>query len=112
MRYRVLHDTFARHAVPPSCEERAHDLDSGVRESQIWRRLSPSLKVGDDFKLIEEDGRYSMAIKGNCRQFKHPPKTARVTLAGHPGDDRAQGALNRVLKQADVKWPKRREDNM
>ncbi|MGB7218443.1 MAG: type II toxin-antitoxin system HicA family toxin [Vicinamibacterales bacterium] len=32
-----------------------------------------------------------MATKGSHRQFKHPTKAGRVTIAGHPSDDLAPG---------------------
>ncbi len=48
------------------------------------------MKVRDIIKLIEEDGWYIVAIKGSHRQYKHPVKVGRVTIAGHPNDDLAQ----------------------
>jgi predicted RNA binding protein YcfA (HicA-like mRNA interferase family) len=41
--------------------------------------------------------------KGSHRQYKHPEKKGRVTIAGHPGDDLALGTLNSVFKQAGIK---------
>lgn len=41
--------------------------------------------------------------KGSHRQFKHPIKPGRVTVAGHPRDDLAIGTLNSVLRQAGLK---------
>jgi len=38
--------------------------------------------------------------------YKHPVKSGRVTIAGHPGDDLAPGTLNSVLKQAGLKQRK------
>jgi len=35
--------------------------------------------------------------------WKHPTKPGRVTIAGHSGDDLAQGTLNSILKQAQLK---------
>jgi predicted RNA binding protein YcfA (HicA-like mRNA interferase family) len=58
------------------------------------------MKVRDVIKLIEADGWYLVATKGSHRQYKHPAKSGRVTIAGHPGDDLAPGTLNSVLKQA------------
>jgi hypothetical protein len=37
---------------------------------------------------------------------KHPTKPGRVTIAGHPSHDLTPGALNSILKQAQVKKPK------
>ncbi|MEW6446666.1 MAG: type II toxin-antitoxin system HicA family toxin [Bacillota bacterium] len=61
------------------------------------------MKVRDVIKLIEKDGWYLVAIKGSHRQYKHPVKPGRVTIAGRPGDDLAPGTLNSILKQAQLK---------
>lgn len=61
------------------------------------------MKVRDVIRLIEEDGWALVAIKGSHRQFRHPFKSGRVTIAGHLGDDLARGTLNSVLKQAGLK---------
>lgn len=61
------------------------------------------MKIRDIIKLIETDGWYLVATKGSHRQYKHPEKPGRVTIAGHPGDDLAPGTLNSVLKQAKLK---------
>ena len=58
------------------------------------------MKVRDVIKLIEADGWYLVVTKGSHRQYKHPQKTGRVTIAGHPSDEMAPGTLNSVLKQA------------
>ena len=60
------------------------------------------MKVRDVIRLIEADGWYPVATKGSHRQYKHPEKSGRVTIAGHPGDDLAPGTLNSVLKQAQL----------
>jgi predicted RNA binding protein YcfA (HicA-like mRNA interferase family) len=44
--------------------------------------------------------------KGSHRQYKHPKKTGRVTIAGHPSEEMAPGTLNSVLKQAQLKEQK------
>jgi predicted RNA binding protein YcfA (HicA-like mRNA interferase family) len=61
------------------------------------------MKVRDIIKLIESDGWYLVATRGSHRQYKHSTKAGRVTIAGHPGDDLAQGTLNSILKQAKLK---------
>jgi predicted RNA binding protein YcfA (HicA-like mRNA interferase family) len=60
-------------------------------------------KVRDVIRLIEQDGWLLVATKGSHRQYKHPVKPGRVTIAGHPGHDLAPGTLNSILKQADLK---------
>jgi predicted RNA binding protein YcfA (HicA-like mRNA interferase family) len=57
--------------------------------------------------LIEDDGWYLVVTKGSHRQYKHPTKPGRVTIAGHPTDDLAPGTLNSVFKQAQVQKPKK-----
>jgi len=37
------------------------------------------------------------------RQFKHPTKPGRVTIAGKLSDDLAPGTFNSILKQAGLK---------
>jgi predicted RNA binding protein YcfA (HicA-like mRNA interferase family) len=64
------------------------------------------MKIRDIIKLIEADGWYKVNTKGSHRQYKHPVKKGRVTIAGHPGDDLAVGTLNSILKQARLKGEK------
>jgi len=63
------------------------------------------MKVRDVIKLIEKDGWYLVATKGSHRQYKHPKKSGRVTIAGHLSDELAPGTLNSVLKQSQLKKP-------
>ncbi|HLE03623.1 MAG TPA: type II toxin-antitoxin system HicA family toxin [Anaerolineales bacterium] len=64
------------------------------------------MKIREVIKLIEQDGWFLVATTGSHRQFKHARKPSRVTIAAHPGDDRAPGTLNSVLKQAGLRRPK------
>jgi predicted RNA binding protein YcfA (HicA-like mRNA interferase family) len=61
------------------------------------------MKVRDVLKLIESDGWYQVTQRGSHRQFKHPLKPGRVTVAGHPSQEMDKGTLNNILKQADLK---------
>ena len=63
------------------------------------------MKVRDIIKLIEAGGWFLVVRKGSHRQFKHPSKSGRVTIAGHPSHDLAPGTLNSILKQAQLKKP-------
>ena len=64
------------------------------------------MKVGEVIRLIEDDGWYLHSTRGSHRQFKHPTKPGRVTVAGKPSDDLAPGTLNSILKQAELKGKK------
>jgi predicted RNA binding protein YcfA (HicA-like mRNA interferase family) len=61
------------------------------------------LKLRELIKIIKKDGWYMVAQKGSHKQFKHPKKPGRVTIAGNPGDDIAPGTLNSILKQTGLK---------
>jgi predicted RNA binding protein YcfA (HicA-like mRNA interferase family) len=61
------------------------------------------MKVRDAIRLIENDGWYHVATRGSHRQFKHPSKAGRVTIAGKPADDLAPGTWASILKQAGLK---------
>jgi predicted RNA binding protein YcfA (HicA-like mRNA interferase family) len=61
------------------------------------------MKVREVLRLIAADGWYQAAMRGSHRQFKHPIKSGRVTVAGKPSDDMAAGTLNSILKQAGLK---------
>jgi len=61
------------------------------------------LKLREIIKIVKKDGWYRVAQKGSHRQFKHPAKPGRVTIAGNLGDDIAPGTLNSILKQSRLK---------
>ena len=61
------------------------------------------MKVRDMLRRMTQDGWSLVRTKGSHRQFKHPTKAGRVTIAGHPSDDLAPGTYNSILKQAGLK---------
>ncbi len=68
------------------------------RVTRIWGRFD--VKIRDAISMIEKDGWRLVAQKGSHRQFRHPVKPGRVTIAGALGDELAPGTLNSILKQA------------
>jgi predicted RNA binding protein YcfA (HicA-like mRNA interferase family) len=58
------------------------------------------VKVRDVIKRLEAEGWYRVKSRGSHRQYKHPEKPGRVTIAGKPSDDLAPGTLNSIFKQA------------
>jgi len=66
------------------------------------------MKLREVMRLIEENGWAMVAMRASQRQYKHPRRPGRVTIAGHPDDNLAPGTLNSVLKQAGLKKPKER----
>ena len=62
------------------------------------------MKVREAINLLESDGWYLVATRGSHRQYKHPLKAGRVTVAGKMSDDLARGTLKSILKQARLEW--------
>ncbi|HJQ33661.1 MAG TPA: type II toxin-antitoxin system HicA family toxin [Pyrinomonadaceae bacterium] len=58
------------------------------------------MKVREVIKLIEKDGWRLVVTEGSHRQYKHPTKPGRVTVAGHLRDDVHPKTLKSILTQA------------
>jgi predicted RNA binding protein YcfA (HicA-like mRNA interferase family) len=65
--------------------------------------IEVSVKVHEIIRLIEREGWRQVAQRGGHRQFRHPGKPGRVTVAGNGSNDLAAGTLNSILKQAGLK---------
>jgi predicted RNA binding protein YcfA (HicA-like mRNA interferase family) len=61
------------------------------------------MKVREVIRMIEADGWQLVTTRGSHRQFKHPAKSGRVTIAGNANHDVPRGTLNSILKQAGLK---------
>jgi predicted RNA binding protein YcfA (HicA-like mRNA interferase family) len=61
------------------------------------------MKVREVIQILEDDGWTLVATRGSHRQFKHPTKPGRVTVAGKPSHDIAPGTLNSIRKQSRLK---------
>ena len=53
--------------------------------------LSMPIKASEMLEKFRADGLVQVAQRGSHRQFKHPTKPGRVTVAGKPGSDLAIG---------------------
>lgn len=62
-----------------------------------------TIKVRQIVDMLAADGWILVVTRGSHRQYKHPTKLGRVTVAGKPSDDVAPGTLNSILKQAGLK---------
>lgn len=58
--------------------------------------------VRDLIREIERDGWRLHSTKGSHRQYKHPEKTGRVTIPGHPSDDLDPKTERSIRKQAGI----------
>jgi predicted RNA binding protein YcfA (HicA-like mRNA interferase family) len=54
-------------------------------------------------RLLKDDGWYLHSTRASHRQFKHPNKPGRMTVAGKPSDELASGTLASILKQSGLK---------
>jgi predicted RNA binding protein YcfA (HicA-like mRNA interferase family) len=61
------------------------------------------MKVRDVIRRLRDDGWVLVAQEGSHRQFKHPAKAGRVTVAGHESAELKPKTLSSVLKQAGLK---------
>jgi predicted RNA binding protein YcfA (HicA-like mRNA interferase family) len=60
-------------------------------------------KVREAIRTIEHDGWQLVKTAGSHRQYKHPTKPGRVTIAGKPSDDLAPKTFDSILRQAGLK---------
>jgi predicted RNA binding protein YcfA (HicA-like mRNA interferase family) len=60
------------------------------------------MKARDVIKRLEADGWCLVPSKGGHRQFKHPTKRGRVTVAGKLSKDVPLGTLKSIWKQAQI----------
>ena len=61
------------------------------------------MTVREAMDRVESDGWRLASTRGSHRQYKHPTKSGRVTIAGKPSDNLAPGTANSILKQAGLK---------
>ena len=60
------------------------------------------MKIRDVLALLHENGWVLSRTRGSHRQFTHPTKSGKVTVAGHPSLDLAPGTLRSIFKQAGI----------
>jgi predicted RNA binding protein YcfA (HicA-like mRNA interferase family) len=60
-------------------------------------------KIRDVIKLLEKDGWFLVNTVGSHRQYEHPTKRGKVTVAGKLSDDVRKGTIASILKQAGLK---------
>ena len=63
------------------------------REARI-----PVIKIRVVLRMLADDGWYLVATRGSHRQFAHPTKPGRVTVAGKDSDDLAPGTFQLYLE--------------
>ncbi|MCL2203969.1 MAG: type II toxin-antitoxin system HicA family toxin [Defluviitaleaceae bacterium] len=63
------------------------------------------MKFKEIEKFIKSDGWYRIKAKSGTshRQYKHPTKSGKVTIAYHGSDEIPLGTVNNILRQAGLK---------
>ena len=61
------------------------------------------MKYREIVRLIEADGWRLVAQRGSHRQYEHPEKPGKVTIAGKPGNDVPRGTAANILRQAGLR---------
>jgi predicted RNA binding protein YcfA (HicA-like mRNA interferase family) len=69
----------------------------------VAKPRSDAMKIRDVIRLLLDDGWVLVTQTGSHRQFKHPTKSGRVTVAGHERAELKPKTLNSVLKQSGLK---------
>ena len=57
------------------------------------------MKIRDIIRMLEAQGWYLARTRGSHRQYKHPTKKGRVTVAGSGSADLGPRTLRSILKQ-------------
>lgn len=65
------------------------------------------MKFREIIRLIENDGWRLIEQRGSHRQYAHPTKPGRVTVAGKPNLDVPKGTAANILRQAGLRRPSR-----
>jgi len=61
------------------------------------------VKIRGFLKLLRADGRILKNQEGSHRQFIHPKKPGKVTVAGHPSEEIDPGTEKSIMKPAGLK---------
>jgi len=63
------------------------------------------VKYREIVRLIEGDGWQLSRQRGSHRQYAHPTKPGKVTIAGHANQDVPKGTAANILRQAGLRRP-------
>jgi len=59
-------------------------------------------KMVDAIRLVEAHGWRWIQTRGSHRQYRHPDRAGRVTIAGKPSQDLPAGTWRSILRQAGI----------
>ena len=73
-----------------------------MKRPAAWADSGHEMKVRDVIRRIEADGWYRVPARGGHRQYKHPRRRGRVTVAGKLSVDVPPGTLKHIWRQAQL----------
>ena len=76
-----------------------------VAEIQSSGKLGQPVQIREVIRLLTSHGWQLVATRGSHRQFKHPDRPGRVTVAGKPSDHLAPGTLKSIARQSGLRLP-------
>jgi predicted RNA binding protein YcfA (HicA-like mRNA interferase family) len=59
-------------------------------------------KVSEVLEILKADGWYQVDQKGSHRQFEHPTKKGKVTVAGKPSAEVYPKTFRSIMRQAGI----------
>jgi len=62
-----------------------------------------NVKFREVIRELEDDGWRLIAQRGSHRQYEHPSKQGKVTVAGKPNADVPKGTAANILRQAGLR---------
>ena len=64
------------------------------------------MRVEEILLLLQSDGWYIIEQRGSYRQYKHPHKKGRITIAANLNYDLEKDSINSILLQAGIERKK------
>lgn len=58
------------------------------------------MQVQEILEILQSDGWYIIEQRGSYRQYKHPHKKGRISIAANPNYDLEKDSINSILLQA------------
>jgi predicted RNA binding protein YcfA (HicA-like mRNA interferase family) len=78
-------------------------LDLADLGASDWSATISAVKIREIIELLEADRWFLATTRGSHRQFKHPTKAGRVTVAGKLSDDLHPKTRASILRQAGLR---------
>lgn len=104
----LIHEMPPERSSPVSgAHDATHDGCGSVVRAEADRRVTAAslhvVKIAEMLKLLADDGWTLKRIRGSHRQYVHPTKPGKVTVAGKASVTLPKGTAASILRQAGLK---------